>query len=117
MYNIYTYYTHTHTHTHTQRYRYRPAIDEEVDEVEGAAADRDVGVLQALYDGAPVALDGLDVRPRQQRQGVEAHVADVVVAVCVEGYVHICRVYICVSISISISVSILSISIYVYMKI
>ena len=55
-------------------------VDELVDQLERALADRDVGVLEAVDDRRAVALHGRDVLRDDGRERVERDVADVVVA-------------------------------------
>mmetsp|Transcript_4784 Transcript_4784/g.11429 ORF Transcript_4784/g.11429 Transcript_4784/m.11429 type:complete len:279 (-) Transcript_4784:696-1532(-) len=56
-------------------------VDEQRHEVEGAAADGDVGVPEAVDNGAPVPLNALEVPRSNLCEGVEGHVSDVVVTV------------------------------------
>mmetsp|Transcript_17683 Transcript_17683/g.45047 ORF Transcript_17683/g.45047 Transcript_17683/m.45047 type:complete len:928 (-) Transcript_17683:351-3134(-) len=60
-------------------------VDQRVDEVESATLDRDVRVLQAVYDGAAVALHGAQIHADHLVQRVQGHVAQVVVALAQEG--------------------------------
>ena len=57
------------------------AVEEGEAELHGAPLDGDVRVLEALDDGAAVALDGPDVGLHRLQQGVQGHVADVLVGV------------------------------------
>jgi hypothetical protein len=59
-------------------------VDEGVGELEGAAADGDVAVAEAVEDDGAVAKDGVRVDGDDLVEGVEGDVADVVVLVAEE---------------------------------
>mmetsp|Transcript_26904 Transcript_26904/g.78337 ORF Transcript_26904/g.78337 Transcript_26904/m.78337 type:complete len:410 (-) Transcript_26904:270-1499(-) len=52
-----------------------------VDEFQGPLADGDIWILEAVHNGGPVALHGIHVLAHDLGQGVQCHVANVVVTV------------------------------------